>query len=174
LPRSLAAARSLGLLVGIGLLSIGQAKSQEYCVACSDPPAVYRCIIVDAKPGGNQPLQTFCISAMTKQGRHGKCAVRGGTVFDCDGQVKRVPWNPQGEVASAPSSTGKLAPAPDPSQPPKSVEEMAQRAKEKTASDIKQANETVSEKARTLVDNIGDTTKKTWRCIASLFTRCKD
>lgn len=174
MPGYLATIRSCCLIVGIGLLTIEQVQGQEYCVACTDPPAVYRCIIVDAKPGGSQPLQTFCVTAMTKQGRHGRCAVKGGTVFDCDGQVKRVPWSAQGEATAAPGDAGKRATAPDPSQPPKTVEEMAQRAKEKAASDVKQANETVSEKARTLGDNIGDATKKTWRCVASFFTRCKD
>jgi hypothetical protein len=155
--------------MGVGLLTTGQAQSQEYCVACTDPPAVYRCIIQDAKPGGSQPLQTFCVSAMIKQGRHGKCAIKGGTVFDCDGPVKRVPWSAQGEVPP-PSAPEKRTSAPDPSKPPQTVEQMAQRAQDKAASDIKQTNEAT----RSLGDNIGDATKKTWRCVASFFTHCKD
>ena len=165
----LIAQRSAFAILGVALLAAASARGQEYCVACTDPPAVYRCIIQDAKPGGSQPLQTFCVTAMTKQGRHSKCAIKGGTVFDCDGPVKRVPWSAQGEVLP-PSEPDKRASTPDPNKPPQTVEQMAQRAKEKAASDVNQT----TEKARTLGDNIGDATKKTWRCVTSLFTHCKD
>lgn len=161
-------------LMALAVLAAGQAHGQEYCVACTDPPGLYRCVIEDARPGGSQSLQAFCTTAMAKQGRHGKCSVKGGTVFDCDGQVKRVPWSTQGDAPPGPTETGKRASAPDPGQPPQTVEQMAQRAKDKTAADLKQANDAVKEKTRTLGDNIGDATKKTWRCITSLFTRCSE
>jgi hypothetical protein len=53
--------------------------------------------------------------------------------------------------------------AKDPKQPPGTVEEMARRANEQTAGEAKALGQTV-----------GDATKKTWRCIASLFTRCAE
>lgn len=143
----------------------GRVGAQEYCVACEGPPAIYRCIIENARPGGGVPLQTFCINSMTKLGSHARCGVKGGTVFDCDGQVKRVPWSAQGEAppkASNPPSQVKASA--DPSQPPQTVEEMARRAKEGTS--------TKEEKTRTLGENLGDATKKTWRCVTSLFSRC--
>ena len=117
---------------------------------------------------------------MAKEGGHGKCAVKGGTVFDCKGPVKRVPWAAYNEP---PPVKGSIAPPPkqadnprsaEPSQPPATVEEMAKRANESTAEQIKQANEDVKAKLGSFGQKVGDTTKKTWNCIASLFTRCKE
>ena len=165
-------------LYGIALLTClltQAAQAQEYCVACSEPPGLYRCIIEGAKPGGAQSLQMFCVTAMTRQGRHSKCAIKGGTVFDCDGQVKRVPWSAQSEALPAPvQEAGKPPASSDPKQPPQTVEEMAKRATDKTAEQIQSADAKAKEKVRTLGDNIGDATKKTWRCVTSLFTRCSE
>jgi hypothetical protein len=156
-----------------------QAEAQEYCVACSEPSAVYRCVIDGAQPGGKQPLQMLCVTAMAKEGRHGACSVKGGTVFDCNGPVKRVPWaaynDPaiKGSVQEAPRRAAQ-PPAPDPSQPPRTVEEMAKRANQNTAEQLKKANDDTQEKAKSFGQKVGDTTQKTWRCIASLFTRCTE
>jgi hypothetical protein len=161
------------LLAGVALgaalyVSIDRLAAQEYCVSCTEPPGLYRCIIEGARPGGSQPLQMLCITAMAKEGQHATCAVKGGTVFDCNGQVKRVPWaaynepGPGGgqgqEQAKTPAAQ---PPAKNPSEPPATVEEMARRANEKSA-----------EQAKALGQSVGDATKKTWQCIASLFTKC--
>ena len=133
-------------------------------MSCTDPPALYRCIIEGARPGGSQPLQMLCITAMAKEGQHATCGVKGGTVFDCNGQVKRIQWaayndpGPGQDQAKAPAAQST---AKDPSLPPQTVEEMARRANQKTA-----------EQAKAFGQSVGDATKKTWRCIASLFTRC--
>lgn len=172
---------------GLALLAlwacIAQADAQEYCVACTGPTAVYRCTIDGARPGGSQPLQTLCVTAMAKEGQHAACNVKGGTVFDCNGPVKRVSWaayNEQPskatgpEKAKPPQASQRLPPVDDPSQPPRTVEEMAKRANQKTAEQIKKANEDMKDNAESFGDKVGDGTKKTWRCITSLFTRCTD
>ena len=83
----------LGLALGaLCACSADRLVAQEYCVACTEPPGLYRCIIEGARPGGSQPLQMLCITAMAKEGHHATCGVKGGTVFDCNGPVKRVPW----------------------------------------------------------------------------------
>jgi hypothetical protein len=103
---------------------------------------------------------------MTKLGGHARCSVKGGTVFDCDGQVKRVPWSAQGEAPpKASNPPDSVRASGEPAQPPKTVEEMARRAKETTGTEVK-------ETTRTIGENIGDATKKTWRCVTSLFSRC--
>src|SRR5262245_53313675 len=84
----------IGLLVallGCGF-AVSRAAGQEYCVACAEPKAVYRCVIEGARPGGQQPLQLLCTVTMAKEGGHASCSVRGGTVFECDGPIRRVPW----------------------------------------------------------------------------------
>ena len=99
----------IGYLVGVGLGSLvtsaaGQAAAQEYCVACSEPTGLYRCVIDGAQPRGGQSLQMLCVTAMAKDGGHATCSVKRGTVFECDGAVKRIPWaalevGPQPEAA---------------------------------------------------------------------------
>ena len=139
--------------------------AQEYCVSCTEPPGLYRCIIEGARPGGSQPLQMLCITAMAKEGQHATCGVKGGTVFDCNGQVKRIPWTASNESGPGGQEQTKAPaaqpPAQDPNAPPATVEEMAKRANQKTA-----------EQAKALGQSVGDATKKTWNCIASLFMRC--
>lgn len=175
-------ARRIGLaLIALSALT-AQAEAQEYCVACTGPSAMYRCIIDGARPGGSQPLQMLCVTAMAKEGQHATCSVKGGTVFDCTGPIKRVPWAAYNEPAAKgktqetakPPAAQVPEPANDPNQPPRTVEEMAKRANQKTAEQLKKTNEDVKEKVESFGDKVGDTTKKTWRCIASLFTRCTE
>lgn len=169
-----------GLAVFALYALVAYAEAQEYCVACTGPSAVYRCIIDGAKPGGKQPLQTLCVTAMTKEGQHTQCNVKGGTVFDCNGPVKRVPWanyNAPGKSATPESPRPQTATAPppsDPNQPPKTVEEMAKRANQQTADQIRHTNENLKDNVESFGDKVGATTKKTWRCIASLFTQCNE
>lgn len=150
----------------------GRAVAQEYCVSCTEPNAVYRCVIEGAQPGGSQPLQVLCITTMAKQGGHATCSVKRGTVFDCDGPVKRIPWAAlNAPPAPAPGQQTAVQPPPAPGptadtkpdggEPPKTVLEMAKRANEKTAAQLKQANEKMKAQA-----------KKTWECVSSFFTRC--
>jgi hypothetical protein len=105
---------------------------------------MYRCIIDGAKPGGKQPLQMLCATAMAKEGGHGRCAIKGGTVFDCKGPVRRVSWaaynDPKGPPSLAPKQTTAPPPS-DPDEPPRTVEEMAKRANQKTAEDLRKAND---------------------------------
>ena len=88
---------------------MGQAEAQEFCVACTEPTAVYRCVIEGARPGGGQPLQVLCVTIMAKEGKHATCGIKRGTVFDCDGPVKRVPWS----AADLPVETPGTATAAD-------------------------------------------------------------
>ena len=69
-------ARRSGLAFFVLYALMARAEAQEYCVACTGPSAVYRCIIEGAKPGGSQPLQTLCVTAMTKEGQHAPCNVK--------------------------------------------------------------------------------------------------
>src|SRR6266849_6458247 len=83
------------LRLGLGALITlvaGPAAAQEYCVACSEPAGLYRCVVDGAQPRGGQSLQMLCVTAMAKDGWHATCSVKRGTVFDCDGAVKHVPW----------------------------------------------------------------------------------
>ena len=170
------------VLAVLTCLPVGQAQAQEYCVSCSEPNALYRCVIEGAQPRGGQSLQMLCVTAMAKDGGHATCSVKRGTVFECDGAVKRVPWaalnlpaQPAAIAPQAPETAAKPEPAaspssavapaavatPGPEAPPQTVLELAKRTNEKTTEQMKKAGDTVK-----------DATKKTWDCMLSLFTRC--
>jgi hypothetical protein len=167
--------RRAGLVLGFSICGLAAgAEAQEYCVACTEPPAVYRCVIEGARPGGRHPLQKLCVIAMTKEGRHAACSVKGGTVFDCSGPVKRVPWAAYNTaVEPAPAAPPRAAKAP-PGEPPRTVEEMVRRSNEKTAEQLRQANEKIGQDTQSVGQGLGAATRKTWACISSLFTRCGD
>lgn len=156
------ASLTLGCAAAVLLASSG-ARAQEYCVACSEPSAIYRCVIDNAQPGGAQPLQVLCITAMAKAGGHGQCAIKRGTVFDCTGPVKRVPWTGAAGETPAPLAPPKPPEqtASDPKEPPKTVQELADRANKQTSEDVKKAGETLKDNA-----------KKTFECVTSLFFKC--
>lgn len=155
------------------MLMPATAFAQEYCVACTEPSALYRCIIDNARPGVASSLQVVCINRIATEGGHGQCAVRRGvTVFECDGIVKRISMAndaPPATAGAPPSAPAPAAPvgthaapksAPevaDPNEPPKTVAEMAKRAKAGNDRQMKEA---------------GSFFKKTLGCIASLFTKC--
>jgi hypothetical protein len=170
------------VLAVLTCLQVGRAEAQEYCVSCSEPKALYRCVIEGAQPRGGQSLQMLCVTAMAKDGGHATCGVKRGTVFECDGAVKRVPWAalnvpqqpeaappqpratetaPKPEPPANPPPTAAPAATPGPEAPPQTVLELAKRTNEKTAEQMKKAGDTVK-----------DATKKTWDCMLSLFTRC--
>src|SRR5262245_32398288 len=153
------------------LMGWGAASAQEYCIACTQPNAVYRCVIEDARPGG-QSLTRLCLTALTKDGGHANCSVQGGTVFDCNGPIKRVPWTAQetGRVAEPPAQEpAKGAGAKSaPKGEPKTVVDMAKRANE----NMQKANEDMKDQAQSAGQAIGKATKKTWECMWSLFLRC--
>jgi len=162
---------SIGLCAGLS--GCGVALAQEYCVACTQPNAVYRCVIEDARPGG-QSLTRLCLTALTREGGHANCSVKGGTVFDCNGPIKRVPWAAQepGRVAEPAAAEPQSSQAPAAKAPPKgepkTVVDLAKRANE----NMQKANEEMKDQAQSTGQAIGKATKKTWECMWSLFLRC--
>jgi len=159
---------TIGALAAGGLWA-APAAAQEYCVSCTEPSALYRCVIDGARPGGPS-LQLLCVQAMARDGRHATCGVKRGTVFECDGAVKRVPWSagaaPPGADPSSPPPQVAAQPPPDapkagPKEPPKTMVDLA-----------KQANENMKESMRTTGENLSNATKKTWECLTSFFKRC--
>ena len=173
------ASRIVGILGAITCGLAGQAGAQEYCVSCTGPNAVYRCIIDGAKPGGAQPLQLLCVTTLAKEGGHATCSVKGGTVFACDGQIKRLSWaalnqapeqpgQDKAERPAAKADAAKTDAKPADQDPPKTMVDLAKRANEQAAEQMKKANENMKEQAK----SFGNATKKTWECLTSFFTRC--
>jgi len=161
---------SLGLCACV--IGLGAASGQEYCVACTEPTAVYRCVIENARPGG-QSLTRLCLTALTKDGGHASCSLKGGTVFDCNGPIKRVPWTAQetGRVldpAAADAAPSKPDAKADTKSEPKTMVDLAKRANE----NLQKAGEDAKQQSQSTGQAIGNATKKTWECMFSLFFRC--
>jgi hypothetical protein len=154
----------LALLVGTAT----PAAAQEYCVACTEPGALYRCVIDGARPGAAPSLQALCISALAKGGSHATCAIRRDLgVIDCNGAIKRVSATVDGGliVPEAPPATT----AQDTQQgPPKTVAEMLKRAK---AESDREWSET-GDQLKISSDKAGAFFKKSWQCLTSLFGTC--
>ena len=84
------ARRSIGFAaLASSLSAAAPATAQEFCVACTGPDALYRCVLDRAAPSGI-PLKFLCIQTLARQGGHAACSVRSGTVFDCDAPIRRI------------------------------------------------------------------------------------
>jgi hypothetical protein len=176
----------IGCRLGLGLgtlllLTEAPALAQEYCVSCSEPAGLYRCVIENAQPRGGQSLQMLCVTTMAREGGHATCSVKRGTIFDCDAPVKRIPWaaldqSPPADAAQPPAPAVRpqvqpaTAPQPAPvsDAPPQTVVDLAKQANEKTAEQVKKAGESVKQAG----ESVKQATKKTWDCVFSFFTRC--
>ena len=155
------------------------AAAQEYCVACTEPVAIYRCVIDGVRPGAVQSLPMLCQNAMTQHGSHGTCAIRGDiTVLDCNGPIKRVaiplPASPStngaAPVSAAPADAA-AQPSPAGSQAqgdPKTVVEMLRRAKQQSDRDWAKTGDQIKSNN----DKVGGFFKKSWDCLSTLFSRC--
>jgi hypothetical protein len=159
-----------GLLAAGGVaLFLGAAPlaAQEYCVECLEPNALYRCQIDGARPGAATSLQALCLTALAKDGQHASCTIRRGVgVIDCNAVIKRVAIPVDGipAVAAAPPAD----PTPQPIGEPKTVAEMLQRAKDKSDRDWEATNA----KMKANNDKVGSFFKKSWDCLASVFSKC--
>jgi hypothetical protein len=168
---------SLSLVLLCGPLS--SAAAQEFCVTCTEPTAIYRCSIQDGRPGGAQPLQLRCVTALAKEGGHATCSIKHGTVFDCDGPLKRIPFSdsdippPTSQAeASISTETSQAGQTPSPQTEPRTMVELAKQASDATSNQVKKAGESVANSAKTAGEVVVDAMKKSWECVSSLFFRC--
>ena len=152
-------------------------NAAEYCVVCSEPPAVYRCQSEGGASSPSTSQQLVCLQTLSRDGGHASCAVRRGmSPGQCDGPVRSVaatlgpPMPPPSAVgaASLVPNAGAVGAKPDAAAPPATVAEAARLAKAKTDAQFKKTGEKLDEQAKAT----GTALKKTWTCLASLFTRC--
>lgn len=148
------------------VLIAAPAVSQEYCVTCSGPDALYRCVIIDPRPGAVPSLQATCLGTLAKAGGHAQCAVKANvTVFQCDAPVKRISLAEAEPVLLPPPA----APVQNPNEPPKTLVEAVKRGNEAT----KQQFEKSVADTDAALKATGSFFKKSLTCLGSLFTRCE-
>lgn len=175
----------VALACGATAVLATEAGAQEYCVACTGPEAVYRCVVEQAVPQGI-PLKMLCLGTLSRDGGHATCAVRGGTVFDCNGPIRRIdakaanqaatqpaPPPPAADKAAVPPVPGAAGVQPPPgqaaqkakspadSEPPKTVEELAKRVTKSSGESLDKAGSAIA-----------NSTSKAWGCLTSLFKTC--
>ena len=154
------------------------ARAQEACVVCAGPDAIYRCTVEKSDKlarfggAGDKALQHVCAKEMARQGKHEKCSVRRDTVgAACDGQPRMItianlleaaPEPAPAPVTPVPASAPPAAkPAEAKPQPPRTLQELAERTGETSKQQIKDGG-----------DTFGDSAKRTWKCITTLFQKC--
>lgn len=149
----------------------GSAAAQEYCVACTGPDVLYRCVLDGVRPGATASLPALCVTSLAKAGPHATCAIRRGVgVIDCNGPVKLVSVPPQGAPDQSLGAVTDPVPAKaaQPSGPPRTVEEMLKQAKSNSDKTMEKAKSQIESGG----NQIGGFFKKSWDCVSSLFSRC--
>ena len=152
-----AIAASAVLLAATG----GAVLAQEFCVACNGPSAVYRCVIGDARQAQGQPLQQFCTTTLVKEGGHTDCGIRKGTVFDCDGPIKRIGGAPPGSGKGGGQQAQQKTVEPEKSKPPENVADSVRDLSRASGEQIEKTGEAA-----------GGAAKSVWKCVTSLFKSC--
>ena len=174
-------------VVGASSLVLGTRVSlaQEACVVCAGPDAIYRCTVEKADKlarfggAGDKALQHVCSKEMARQGKHDKCSVRRESAgAACDGLPRMItlaslleaeaepppPASPSAAPVAGPPRPAKVEPektVDTKSQPPRTVQELAERTGETSKQQLKDTG-----------DSIGYTAQRTWKCLATLFQKC--
>lgn len=175
-------------------LASGSAVAQGVCVECKGPDQTYRCTIKDADKvqnvrGAGRATEYVCMTELARAGSHQSCRVTTSYSGPCIGVAQEIdlakltPPAAPAAGQTAPEGQGQgqgqaqgQAPGPQPapvaqpakSGPPKTLEELARNMVSKSKEQISAAAETMR-KAGGAVEG---TLKKTWDCVASLFSRC--
>ncbi len=182
------------------LLGAAPAGAAEYCVTCSEPAAMYACVVQgslpDAPPDPREQL--ICIAELANSGGHDTCSVPRSAPKPCPGVLKIVapsaqplPAPPPAEADALPSdaipaddaggvgAANPNAPPPDKPAAPRTVEELAKDTVETSKKGIENAGKAVTGTAKKAGEqvgkagsSVGKAAKKTWDCVVSLFNDC--
>ncbi|MGI9524087.1 MAG: hypothetical protein ACR2PG_20830 [Hyphomicrobiaceae bacterium] len=166
---------------------VATAPLDAICVQCEQPDLTYRCLPHISEEyrdllSGSRALRVACIRDIAKTMAHQSCKAKRSSDGHCDGEdfaldlnrlaaqhARRIPFlkpndrklhhshpkNPNEGVAEADQALDRA------DRPPRTVVELAQRTAKSSKKQIQGAGEAV-----------GDTMKKTWRCLTSLFQDC--
>lgn len=196
LKRSHALMGSLGLLLPVA----DAALALEYCVTCTGPPAMYRCVIENTEdgPGRDPTASLHCISQMARRGGHESCSASRGAPFPCPGFTavvneprrglprEAVPSTEEASVEQqqphAPDSAESVAVDPAPpatKKVPRTMEELAGETVRSSQQGLKNAGDAIGGTAKKAGEQIGNAgsalgsaATQTWTCITSLFSTC--
>jgi hypothetical protein len=178
---------AVAALAFFSAIAPGRASAQGLCVECRAPDRTYSCSVKDSERvsnvrGASKALEFLCASEIARSNRHESCRV--GTSFSgpCIGEpfeidVARLgtdatsasPPLSQSQSGPSPATSPAVLPAqPAKTGPPKTLEELARNTVAKSKEHLDAADEGV----RRAGNAVGDSLKKTWDCVVSLFSRC--
>jgi hypothetical protein len=184
--------RSFGIVAvaaasGASMLAPSPAAAQEACIICTGPDQAYRCSVEKSDKirklgAADKAIQYACVKEMAKIGGHDTCRVRrDADVGQCNGLPQTVLLDSLLEAAEqqeavvkqavgkpADKAVTKLPPGSSPPDAPKTMVELARRANEQSAEQMKQAGNQVQHVGQ----QVGGAVQKTWTCVISLFQRC--
>lgn len=162
----------------------GSAAAQGVCVECKGPDQTYRCTIKDGEKvqnirGAGRATEYICMTELARAGSHQSCRVSTSYAGPCIGTAREIdlarinlpaaPATDQAAPEGQAQAAGQPAIAqPENTGPPKTLEELARNTVSKSKEQMAAADETMR-KAGGAVEG---TLKKTWNCVASLFSRC--
>lgn len=158
-------------------LASGNAAGQGICVECKGPDQTYRCTIKDSEKvqhvrGASRATEFVCITEIARSGGHQSCRVGSGYSGPCIGQNHEIDLSklPPASTTShpVPDALADEKPGASATGPPQTLEELARNTMSKSKEQIGAADESV----RKAGGAVGGTFKKTWDCVASLFSRC--
>jgi len=179
--------RSIGISFVILLICAlaPNASAQEYCVACTGPDALYRCIIGgDVTPAARSARGQFlCIKELAKSGPHASCRVDRSSTGPCAGVPRTVMFPddpdipdeafvPPPETTETPFGAEAEAPSPGEEPPPGNGIENAEPAPEGPPKTVVDMAKGTGKNLKKAGDAVGNAAKKTWTCLSSFFSDC--
>ncbi len=173
--------RAAATAVVLIALAGSSAAAQNVCVECRDPERSYRCSVKDADKAQNvrgigRALEYVCITEIARAGNHQSCRVSTGYSGPCIGHPHEIdlaklgaePPAQNAEQAAPPGQAGAAPQATPVKGPPQTLDELARETFAKSKEQISAADE----KMRKAGDAVGGSLKRTWDCVASMFSRC--
>lgn len=164
----------------LAVLAPASAMAQAVCVECKGPERTYSCTVKDSAKvqhvrGAPRAVEFVCISEIARAGGHESCRVGTGYSGPCIGQQFVVDLSrplPETETVQTQMPHVKPdgdKPVPQPVKgPPQTLEQLARETMSKSKDQFSAADETM----RKAGGAVGNSLKKTWDCMTSLFTRC--
>lgn len=183
--------RTTGLLAVVaahGLPTMSPAAAQEACIVCAGPDRIYLCSVEKSDKirkfgAADKAIQFACIKEMAKLGGHDTCRVRrDADIAVCNGMPQTVLLGSFLESVEQQDAAAKLAvpsvavkpepqklpPGSSPPDAPKTMVELARRANQQSAEQMKQAGGQVEEAGK----QVGGAVQKSFLCVITLFQRC--
>ena len=162
------------------LMASASARAQSLCVDCAGPDRTYNCTVKDSARvagmrGSGRALEFVCISELARMGGHQNCRVSTTYAGPCMGQSQEIDLAKVGRESvvigkppEQPEGAGGATVVPATKGPPQTLEELARETMSKSKAQMAETDE----KIRKAGDAVGGAFKKTWDCLASLFSRC--